>query len=335
MKTRYLGRTGLRVSELCLGTMTFGGAADEKESASIMNRYAEEGGNFLDTADVYGRGRSEEIVGAWLKGKRRENFVVATKVRGAMGEGPNDIGLSRKHIRAAVAASLRRLGTDYIDLYQVHAWDPATPLEETLSTLHDLVREGLVRYIGASNFRAWQLMKAIGICRERGWEEFVCLQPQYSLLCRATEYELLPLCASEGIGVIPWSPLRGGWLSGKFRRGMEKPPENTRVGDSPELWSRWNTETTWAIIDTVQEIASETGRTPAQVSLNWLLSRDEITAPIIGARCVEQLEDNMGASGWSLTADQVERLNRVSETPVSYPYDQAAELQQRRGRERA
>lgn len=334
MKTRYMGRTGLRVSELCLGTMTFGGAADERESYSIMDRYAAQGGNFLDTADVYGRGRSEEIVGAWLKGKRREDYVVATKVRGAMGDGPNDIGLSRKHIRDAVKDSLTRLGTDYIDLYQVHAWDPATPLEETLGTLNDLVREGLVRYLGASNYRAWQLMKANGISRERGWEPFVCLQPQYSLLCRATEYELLPLCASEGIGVIPWSPLRGGWLSGKFRRDMEKPPENTRVGNSPELWSKWNTDTTWAILDTVRDIAEETGKTPAQVSLNWLLSRQEMTAPIIGARNVEQLEDNLGAGGWALAAEQVERLNRVSELPVSYPYDQAAEQQQQRGRER-
>lgn len=334
MKTRYMGRTGLRVSELCLGTMTFGGAADERESFSIMDRYAAQGGNFLDTADVYGRGRSEEIVGAWLKGRRREDFVVATKVRGAMGDGPNDIGLSRKHIRAAVKDSLNRLGTDYIDLYQVHAWDPATPLEETLGTLNDLVREGLVRYLGASNYRAWQLMKANGISRERGWETFVCLQPQYSLLCRATEYELLPLCASEGIGVIPWSPLRGGWLSGKFRRDMGKPPENTRVGNSPDLWSKWNTDTTWAILDTVRDIAEETGKTPAQVSLNWLLARQEMTAPIIGARNVEQLEDNLGATGWALAAEQVERLNRVSELPVSYPYDQAAEQQQQRGRER-
>jgi aryl-alcohol dehydrogenase-like predicted oxidoreductase len=314
--------------------MTFGAAADERESFSIMDRYAAQGGNFLDTADVYGRGRSEEIVGSWLKGKRREDFVVATKVRGAMGDGPNDIGLSRKHIRDAVKDSLSRLGTDYIDLYQVHAWDPATPLEETLGTLNDLVREGLVRYLGASNYRAWQLMKANGISRERGWEPFVCLQPQYSLLCRATEYELLPLCASEGIGVIPWSPLRGGWLSGKFRRDMEKPPENTRVGNSPDLWSKWNTDTTWAILDTVRDIAEETGKTPAQVSLNWLLARQEMTAPIIGARNVEQLEDNLGAGGWALAAEQVERLNRVSELPVSYPYDQAAEQQQQRGRER-
>jgi aryl-alcohol dehydrogenase-like predicted oxidoreductase len=314
--------------------MTFGGAADERESFSIMDRYAAQGGNFLDTADVYGRGRSEEIVGAWLKGRRREDFVVATKVRGAMGDGPNDIGLSRKHIRAAVKDSLNRLGTDYIDLYQVHAWDPATPLEETLGTLNDLVREGLVRYLGASNYRAWQLMKANGISRGRGWETFVCLQPQYSLLCRATEYELLPLCASEGIGVIPWSPLRGGWLSGKFRRDMEKPPENTRVGNSPDLWSKWNTDTTWAILDTVRDIAEETGKTPAQVSLNWLLARQEMTAPIIGARNVEQLEDNLGATGWALAAEQLDRLNRVSELPISYPYDQAAEQQQQRGRER-
>jgi aryl-alcohol dehydrogenase-like predicted oxidoreductase len=248
-----------------------------------------------------------------------------------MGDGPNDMGLSRKHILASVEDSLRRLGTDYIDLFQVHAWDAATPLEETLSTLHDLVRRGVVRYIGASNYRAWQLQKAIYVSRQNGWESFACLQPQYNLLCRATEYELLPLCEHEGVGVIPWSPLRGGLLSGKFKRG-ETPQENTRVGANKEVWERYNNEFTWNIVDTLAEVAREAEKSPAQVALNWMLSRNVITSPIIGARTVAQLDDNLGAGGWSLTEEQLNRLNEVSELPVSYPYDLAAENQQRRGR---
>lgn len=332
MNTRYMGRTGLRVSELCLGTMTFGGAADKDESFRIMDRYTEAGGNFLDTANVYGTGISEEIVGAWLQAQRRDHFVVATKVRFPMGDGPNDGGLSRKHILASVDDSLRRLGTDYIDLMQVHAWDAMTPLEETLGTLNDLVRSGKVRYIGASNFRAWQLQKAIYTSRARGWEPFVCLQPQYSLLCRATEYELLPLCEHEGLGVIPWSPLRGGWLSGKFRRG-EQPQEQTRVGSNKTSWERHDNEFSWQLLDTLSAVAAEAGKSPAQAALNWMLSRSgAITAPIIGARNVAQLEDNLGASGWTLSAEHLRRLDDASEVPVSYPYDLAAENQQRRGR---
>ncbi|MDF2961094.1 MAG: aldo/keto reductase [Paenibacillus sp.] len=331
MNYRFMGKTGLKVSELCLGSMTFGATADQEESFRIMDRYTEAGGNFIDTANVYSQGLSEEIVGAWLKEKNRNDFVVATKVRFGMGEGPNDMGLSRKHILASVEDSLRRLGTDYIDLFQVHAWDAATPLEETLSTLNDLIRKGIVRYIGASNYRAWQLQKAIYVSRQHGWESFVCLQPQYNLLCRATEFELLPLCEHEGVGVIPWSPLRGGLLSGKFKRG-EAPLENTRVGANKEVWERYNNEFTWNIIGTLEGIAKETEKSPAQVALNWMLSRSVITSPIIGARNVAQLDDNLGASGWSLTEEQLRRLNDVSELPVSYPYDLAAENQQRRGR---
>jgi aryl-alcohol dehydrogenase-like predicted oxidoreductase len=331
MNVRSLGKTGLQVSELCLGSMTFGAAASQEESFSMMDRFAEVGGNFIDTANVYSQGTSEEIVGNWLRSQKRDDYVIATKVRFPMGEGHNDNGLSRKHILASVEDSLRRLGTDYIDLYQIHAWDLLTPLEETLSTLNDLVRKGVVRYIGASNLRAWQLQKAIYTSRQNGWETFVSLQPQYNLLCRATEYELLPLCAHEGIGVIPWSPLRGGWLSGKFRRGQQ-PQENTRVGTNKEVWDRYNNEFTWNIIDTLHAIAEEADKSPAQVALNWMLSRNVITAPIIGARNVEQLDDNLGGSGWYLTEEQITRLDDVSELPVSYPYDLAAENQQRRGR---
>ncbi|QGH33480.1 aldo/keto reductase [Gracilibacillus salitolerans] len=338
MEYRYLGKTGLRVSELCLGTMTLGRETSEKDSFSILDRYVEEGGNFIDTADVYSRGGSEEIVGKWLKNQNRDDYVVATKVRFPMGEGPNDIGLSRKHIISGVKESLRRLGTDYIDLYQVHAWDPRTPLEETLSTLNDLVREGLVRYIGASNFKGWQLQKAIDLSKQKGWEQFVCLQPQYNLLCRATEYELIDVCENEGLGVIPWSPLRGGWLSGKFTRDMVKPPENSRISVAEEkgyseTWDKYNNNFTWNLLDTLYSVAEEAGKTPAQTAINWLLNSRGVTAPIIGARTMEQLEANLGSAGWSLTKDQLDRLNKASELFVSYPYDIDAINQRTKGRE--
>lgn len=337
MEFRYLGRTGLKVSELCLGTMTLGRETSEEDSYKILDRFTEAGGNFIDTADVYSRGGSETLVGKWLKNQKRDDYVLATKVRFPMGEGPNDLGLSRKHIMSAVKDSLHRLQTDYIDLYQVHAWDPRTPLEETLSTLNDLVREGLVRYIGASNFKGWQLQKAIDVSRQHGYESFVCLQPQYNLLCRATEYELIDVCENEGIGVIPWSPLRGGWLSGKFTRDMAAPPSDTRIALAEkegwgESWSRYNNDYTWHVLDTLYEVAREAEKTPAQTAINWLLQSRGVTAPIIGARTMEQLETNLGASGWSLNDDQMERLNKASDLFVSYPYDQDAINQRSRGR---
>lgn len=338
MNYRHLGKTGLRVSELCLGAMTFGRETEKEDSFRIMDRFVEAGGNFIDTADVYTGGASEDIVGQWLKGKNRDDLVIATKVRFAMGGGPNDVGLSRKHILAGVEASLRRLGTDYIDLYQVHAWDPKTPLEETLSTLNELVRQGVVRYIGASNFRGWQLQKAVDTSKRNGWEPFTCLQPQYNLLCRATEYEIIPVCVEEGLGVIPWSPLRGGWLSGKFRRGMTEPPKDSRIAIAEEKgwsesWSRYNNEHTWNVIDALLDVSAEAEKTPAQTAINWLLHKPGVTAPIIGARTLEQLENNLGAAGWSLTPEQIARLDRASAMPVSYPYDAGAERQQRAGRD--
>ncbi|NHN29860.1 aldo/keto reductase [Paenibacillus agricola] len=337
MEYRYMGKTGLQVSELCLGAMTFGRETSEQDSFSIMDRFVQEGGNFIDTADVYTNGASEEIVGRWLKQKKRDDFVVATKVRFGMGSGPNDVGLSRKHILAGVEASLRRLGTDYIDLYQVHAWDPKTPLEETLGTLNELVKSGLVRYIGASNFRGWQLQKAVDLSKHKGWEPFACLQPQYNLLSRATEYEIIPVCLSEGIGVIPWSPLRGGWLSGKYHKHMELPPEDSRVSQAEskgwsESWKNYNNDYTWKVLDALYAVAADAGKTPAQTAINWLLQQEGVTSPIIGARTIGQLESNLGASGWALSRDQVDRLNEASMLHVTYPYDSGAERQQRAGR---
>lgn len=336
MNYRYLGKTGLQVSDLCLGAMTFGREkeATEAESFQMMDRFLAAGGNFIDTANVYSTGISEEIVGKWLKKQHRDNLVIATKVRFPMGSGPNDLGLSRKHILSSAAASLRRLQTDYIDLYQVHCWDDKTPLEETLSTLNDLVRKGAVRYLGASNFSGWQLQRALDVSHQNGWEPFVCLQPQYNLLCRSTEWELIPLAVREGLGVIPWSPLRGGWLSGKFKRGMTAPPEGSRIElaekkDWGEKWSAYNNEQTWRTLDGLHEVAGSVKRSPAQVAINWLLQKPGVTAPIIGARGIEQLEKNLGATGWSLSPEQVAKLDAASEVSAPYPYDFIAKMARR------
>ena len=301
----------------------------------MLDRFVAAGGNFIDTANVYGRGVSEEILGRWLKDKRRDDLIIATKARFPMGDGPNQIGLSRKHILAEAEASLRRLGTDYIDLYQVHCWDAATPLEETLSTLDRLVRDGKVRYLGASNFTGWQLQKAIDLARHAGWEPLVCLQPQYNLLTRSPEWELLPVCLNEGVGVIPWSPLRGGWLSGRYRRGMTEPPQASRVKQAEiegwtESWANYANERTWRIIDMLVEIGQETQKTPAQVAINWLLRQPAVTAPIIGARNMEQLEATLGAAGWSLSAEQTARLDEASAVEPPYPYDMVAKGMQGR-----
>ncbi len=337
MEYRYLGRTGLKVSAFCLGAMTFGREATEEVGRQIMDRFAEAGGNFIDTADVYSRGISEEILGRWLKTRKRDDFVIATKVRFSMGDGPNEVGLSRKHILSGVEASLRRLDTDYVDLYQIHGWDPGTPLEEMLSTLNSLVQSGKVRYIGASNVTGWQLQKAIDISRQMGWEPFSCLQPLYNLLDRSIEWELLPICQNEGVGVIPWSPLRGGWLSGKYRRGMTAPPEGSRVETAEkrgwsEAWSIYDNERTWRVLDALFEVAEDTGKTPAQVALNWLLHRPGVTAPILGVRTMAHLADNLGATGWSLSEEQLTKLNQASDQRLPYPYEPVAGYAADRGR---
>ncbi len=326
MEYRQLGKTGLRVSDLCLGAMTFGRETAEEISYQMLDRFVEAGGNFIDTADVYSQGLSEIILGKWLAKQNRDEFVIATKVRFPMGDRPNDYGLSRKHIMAGVDASLKRLQTDYIDLYQVHRWDPDTPLEETLSTLNDLVKAGKVRYIGCSNFKGWHLQKAIDICKQNGWEQFTCLQLLYNLLDRAIEWELIPICQNEGLGIIPWSPLRGGWLSGRYRRGMEGPEEGSRVHTAgvegwSETWEVYGNERTWAIIDEMFAISEEVGKEPVQVALRWLLQRPGVTAPIIGVRTVAHLESNLGAAGWSLSDGYMERLNKISAIAPPYPYN--------------
>ena len=336
MKFRKLGRTGALVSELCLGTMTFGWQADEETSHRMLDRYLEAGGNLLDSSNVYSSGKSEEIVGKWLSRHDRQNLVVATKARFRTGEGANSVGLSRKHLFHAVAESLRRLQTDYIDLLQVHAWDPLTPLEETFGALHTLVENGSVRYVGVSNYRAWQLEKALQLCRARGWHEPVSLQPQYSLYARATEFELIPMCLAEGIAVLPWSPLASGVLSGKYKGGVRNPPPGSRIADAEDrefYAGRFDNERTQRIVRAVEAVSKATGKPMSQVALNWLLGRPGVTAPILGARNLDQLTENLGATGWTLTKEQIATLNQASDLEVTYPYDRRAEEQQRRDRE--
>jgi len=322
MEYRFLGSTGLKVSEICMGTITFDREADEATSHKMLDLFATAGGTFVDTADTYGRGRSEEVLGNWLSNQQRDDLVIATKVYGETRTGGPIQGAGRKHILSAVEASLRRLNTDYIDLYQVHVFDDATPFEETLSTLNNLVTSGKVRFIGASNYTGWQLQRSIDLSRHHGWEPFACLQPLYNLLDRGAEYELAPICRNEGLGLIPWSPLGGGWLSGKYHRAMQSAPANTRVGDSADEWTaRVNDDRTWRVIEAVSTIAKELDKSPAQVSLRWLLQQPAVTAPIIGARTVDQLQDNLGASGWTLPQSQLERLDTASAGPLPYPYE--------------
>ena len=326
MNYRWLGTSGTRVSELCLGAMTFGRETDEQESLRILDQFAEAGGTFIDTADVYSAGRSEEIVGRWLAQRTREEFVVATKVRFPMGTGPNQVGLGRKHIVDGVHASLRRLGLDFLDLYQVHAWDPATDLLSTLRTLDDLVRGGLVRHIGVSNVTGWQLQRALDLQERHGLTRFVCLQPQYSLLERGAELELLPVAANERLGVIPWSPLKGGWLSGKYHRGMTAPPSGSRVEAAEregwlERWSNMDTEHTWNVLDEFHAVSTEVGAHPVQVALAWLLSKPPVTAPIIGVRTTAHLATALGAVDCKLAPDHLRRLDVVGDKPLVYPYD--------------
>ena len=324
MEQRQLGRTGVRVSELGLGTMTFGRECDEPTSRGILDRFIDAGGTFVDTANNYGEppGGSETILGRALTG-RRDLVVLATKVRFFTGDGPNDRGLSRRHVRMSVDASLHRLQTDWIDLLQVHSWDPLTPLEETLSTLDDLVRAGKVRYVGVSNFTGWQLATANGLAALHDWEPFVSYQGNYSLVGRELEREVLPYCAYAGLGVLPYGPLGGGVLTGKYRRG-EAPGAGTRAagnGMSSEGMSRRMTEQAFATADVVGEVAAQSGRTPAQVALNWVTNRPHVTASLLGARTVAQLEDNLGSVGWRLDPEHHDRLDQSSHVRIGYPQE--------------
>ncbi|GHG55489.1 aldo/keto reductase [Sinomonas cellulolyticus] len=335
MEYRTLGCSGAVVSAFALGTMTFGAEADEATSHAILDDYADAGGTFIDTADVYTHGVSEEIVGRWLAGGsgRREAMVVATKARFPMGSGPNDLGTSRRHLRTALDASLRRLGVEHIDLYQMHAWDPYTPIEETLRFLDDAVTAGKIGYYGFSNYTGWQLTKAVYEAKAHGWAAPVTLQPQYSLLVRGIEDEIVPAALDAGIGLLPWSPLGGGWLSGKYRRDTE-PTGATRLGENPqrgmEAWGPRNArEKTWDIIGAVGRVAEAHGVSHAQVALRWVADQPAVTSVILGARTQEQLADNLKAVELHLTPEQSAELADVSGPEHdSYPYGAKA-LEQR------
>jgi aryl-alcohol dehydrogenase-like predicted oxidoreductase len=329
MDYRQLGHSGLRVSALTLGTMTFGGrdrfaqvgSTDVEGAKRQIDLCLDRGVNFVDTANVYSAGASEEILGAAISSRpaRRDRMLIATKARMPMGEGQNDAGLSRHHLIAECEASLRRLGTDHIDLYQVHEWDGQTPLEETLEALDTLVRSGKVRYVGASNYAGWQLMKALAVADRHGYRRFVTQQIYYSLQARDAEYELVPLAVDQGVGILVWSPLAGGLLSGKFRRGVEGPAGSRALSDWGEPPVR-NPEQLYDTIEALAEIGEGHGVSAAQVALAWLLRRPGVVSLIIGARTDEQLADNLAAADLALADDEVARLEEVSRPPLIYPH---------------
>lgn len=328
MKYKKLGNSGLLVSDLCLGTMIFG--EDSKRSTSpkgaekIIHKYIDAGGNHIDTADVYADGRSEEIIGNALKGKRKD-VILATKVRFTTGDGPNDTGLSRTHILQGVENSLKHLKTDYIDVYYMHCWDPLTPIEESLRAFDDLVTSGKVRYIGVSNFKAWQLMKSLSVSDKYGWARFVAGQYQYSLVNRDIEYEFMDLFEKEGIGITPWGPLGGGFLSGKYQRDKKpKDTEKYRIASSSsevaEAWHRRNIDRNWLIVEAVSKVAKERSATNSQISLAWLRAQPNVSSVIMGVRTMAQLKDNLGAAEIDLSQEELEILDKASAMPELYPY---------------
>ena len=314
MEIRSLGRTGVKVSDLCLGCMMFGGRTTPADSYAIIDRALDAGINFLDTANVYSIGRSEEVTGEALKRNGKRNQVVlATKVHGKMGEGPNDLGNSRRHIIEQCEASLRRLQTDWIDLYQIHRPDSQIPIDETLRAMDDLIRSGKVRYIGTSTYAAWQLVESLWVSKENGLNRFVCEQPPYNLLDRRIERELIPMAQTYGFGIIPWSPLAGGLLTGKYQRG-EPPPADTRFGamaNNPIQQRRWS-ERVFDVIDGLMPIANEKGVSLSQLSLAWCAQQPGVTSAIIGPRTMEQFEDNLKAWDLTITDEDRERIDHVS-----------------------
>ncbi|WEK06280.1 MAG: aldo/keto reductase [Candidatus Devosia phytovorans] len=327
MQYRKLGNSGAVVSNYALGTMTFGAESDEATSFRLMDDYVAAGGNFIDTANVYSSGVSEEILGRWLKGKPSalRDLVITTKGRFPLGDGPNHLGLSRKNLREALDASLKRLGVEHIDLYQMHAYDALTPLEETLRFLDDSIRNGKIAYYGFSNFLGWQLTKAVWIAKANGFAPPVTLQPQYNLLVRDIEHEIVPAALDAEIGLLPWSPLGGGWLSGKYKRD-QMPSGATRLGENPkrgmEAFDKRNSNAvTWDVIGAVEDIAKARGASMAQVALAWVAAQPAVTSVILGARTTDQLKDNLGAAALTLTPEEIATLSAVSKPDMSdYPY---------------
>ena len=337
MEHRMLGPSGTVVTALCLGSMTFGAEADEATSHRLIGDYVAAGGNFIDTADVYSAGLSERIIGRWLAAHRSEaaGLVIASKGRFPMGKGPNDLGNSRRHLMRALDGSLSRLGVGQIDLYQLHGWDALTSMEETLRFLDDATRAGKIAHYGFSNFLGWQVTKAVHLARAAGFAPPVTLQPQYNLLVRDIEHEIVPACLDAGIGLLPWSPLAGGWLAGKYRRDV-MPTGSTRLGENPargmEAFGPRNAQDrTWAVIDAVQAIATTHGVSPAEVALSWLSARPTVTSVILGARTPEQLASNLKSVATVLTPEETAQLTAIS-APLQpdYPYGAAGVAQRHR-----
>eukprot|EP00118_Oscarella_pearsei_P021182 m.236635 g.236635 ORF g.236635 m.236635 type:complete len:368 (+) comp40136_c0_seq15:2342-3445(+) len=352
----YLGNCGTKVSNLCLGTRTLGEAPDtakrwktpgqcnEELSHRMLDKYMQLGGNFIDTANIYNIGASESVIGTWLQHQDRERIVLATKVGFPLTKSePNQVGLSRKHIMHSFEESLKRLKTDYVDLYLTHRWDDGTPLEETLRTLTDLVRSGKVRYLGLSNVTGWQLQKIIDMTKYKGYEPFVCLQAQYSLLCRQAEWELLEVCRRENLGFHPWSPLKGGWLTGKMTRSGApegsraawSDKENIKYDSTPGFSTFRDDERAWHVLDVLKDLSKEIGKSIPQIAIKWLLHQPGVSSVVIGAKTLVQLEDNMtaGDDSWQLTQDQLQRLQIASDVPPPYPYGMINRLQTSRSRD--
>ena len=338
MEYRFLGGSGFRVPVLTLGTGTFGGkgelfqawgASDVAEASRLVDICLDAGLTMFDSADVYSDGQAEEILGQAIKG-RRDKVLISTKATFRMGEGPNDVGSSRFHLLKTIDESLKRLETDYIDLFQLHSFDAKTPIEETLSTLDDLVRAGKIRYVGCSNFAGWQLMKSLSIADKYGYPRYVAHQAYYSLIGRSYEWELMPAGIDQKVGAVVWSPLGWARLTGKFRRSQPV-PKDTRLSSqlNRDIGPKVDDELLYRVVDALDEIAAETGKTVAQIALNWLLQRPTVSTLVIGARNEEQLKQNLGAVGWNLTAEQVAKLDQASAVTPSYPYFHQANFSER------
>lgn len=343
MEYRQLGRSGFKVPELCFGCGTFGGhddeffkawgAADVEEARKLVDICMEAGVNFFDTADIYSFGASESVLGGAIKHLRREEVLISTKATFRFGKGPNDVGSSRYHLIQSLERSLKRLDTEYVDVFHLHETDMLTPVEEMLSTLDQFVRDGKVRYIACSNFSAWRLMKSLSVSERYGWSRYIGHQVYYSLVGRDYEWELMPLAVDQGLGALIWSPLGWGRLTGKIRRETGIPKEsrlNSKlVADAgPQVPEEY----LFRVVDSLDEVARETGKTVPQIALNWLLRRPTVSSLIIGARNEQQLRQNLGASGWSLSAEQVEKLDAASERPYAYPYWHQRQFEERNPR---
>ena len=337
MEFRQLGNSGLQVPVLCFGTGTFGGGSeffrawgetDVAEATRLIDICLEGGVNFFDTADIYSQGLSEEVLGQAIQHVARESVLISTKATFQFGDGPNNVGSSKAHLTRQIDGSLKRLKTDYIDVYHMHGFDALTPVDETLSTLDNAVRQGKLRYIAASNFSGWHLQKSLGVSRQYGWSRYACHQVYYSLVGRDYEWELMPLALAEGVGALVWSPLGWGRLTGKIRRGQPL-PQQSRLHKTADMGPRVPDEYLYKVVDALDALSAETGKSVPQLALNWLLRKPSVSSVIIGARNEQQLRDNLVAASFALTAEQVAKLDEASQSEIAYPYWHQRQFQNR------